>query len=169
MNSNTQMQWHVVYTCPNNEKKVHNELHRHNIISFLPMVNVVRQRSDRQKKLQVPLFRSYLFVKIPQGQRYRVLNFSGVVNFVTYNGAPAILKEHEIDTINKFLANDVNICTEEPTPLGVGEKVRVVVGPLNGIEGVVLQKKGDKRLFVELKTIHQTVSVDIPLNYLQKV
>jgi len=121
------------------------------------------------KKLQVPLFRSYLFVKILPNERYKVLNHNGVVNFINYNGKPAIVREEEIEAINKFISNDVDICNEECIPLGIGERVKVTTGPLNGIEGTIHQKKGSKRLYLELTTIHQTLSVDVPLDCLQRI
>ena len=65
----------------------------------------------------------------------------------------------------------MNVSNEDPAavPVKVGERVKVVSGPLAGIEGVVVQKQDQKRLFVELRAIHQVVSIDVHTNYLQSV
>ena len=58
------MPWYVIYTKPKNEKKVAERLQQIEIEVFCPLVTVVKQWSDRKKKIQIPLFNSYVFVFI---------------------------------------------------------------------------------------------------------
>lgn len=162
-----QKNWYVVYTCPNKEKKICHELGRRNITAFLPTMQVVRQWSDRKKSIEVPLFPNYLFVNIPPGERWVVLMVSGVVNFVVYNGIPAVVKDTEIDLVKKIILERTEISTGHCCI--TGEKVRVKHGPLAGLVGRVIGQKGMLRLYVELETIHQSISIDIDASFLTSI
>ncbi|MBD0260072.1 MAG: UpxY family transcription antiterminator, partial [Cytophagales bacterium] len=151
--------WYVVYTYPNSEKKIYNELSRREISAFLPTKKVTRQWSDRKKNIDVPLFPNYLFVKVNSSATWQVLLVNGVVKYITCNGAPAVVKQKEIDWIRQ-LQLGCNPTTNDAFNR-TGEKVQVKRGPLTGMVGKVAEKKGTTRLYVELETLNQTVSVDI--------
>ena len=95
--------WYAVYTKPRWEKKVAILLQQKGIESYCPLNKVRRRWSDRMKTLEEPLFKSYVFVQITEGDRTAVRMTDGVINFVYWNGKPAIIKEKEIATIRKFL------------------------------------------------------------------
>ena len=62
--SNINMSWYAINVKSRHEKYVHDQLKRKNIESSLPMASVIRQWSDRKKKVEIPLFRGYVFVNI---------------------------------------------------------------------------------------------------------
>ncbi len=159
--------WYVVYTCPNSEKKIYKELSRRKINAFLPIKTEVRQWWDRKKKLEVPLFPNYVFVNVSLKEIWTVLMVNGVVRLISFDGVPAVVKDAEIDMIKQLSSvtnkiNNENGCIK-------GEKVQVKEGPLSGLMGKVKDMKGTTRLFVELETIHQVISVDIETAFLEKV
>jgi transcription antitermination factor NusG len=61
--------WHVVYTMPNSERKVATAIAEMGIEPYLPLHKVMRQWSDRKKKLLVPLFPNYVFVNVSPEKR----------------------------------------------------------------------------------------------------
>ncbi|MGB5927061.1 MAG: transcription termination/antitermination NusG family protein, partial [Cyclobacteriaceae bacterium] len=71
------------------------------IEAFLPLTTVIRQWSDRKKKMTVPLFPNYIFVRLDLKEKYRVLQTDGVVKFVSIQGVPCKIAESEIETIKK--------------------------------------------------------------------
>jgi transcription antitermination factor NusG len=95
--------WYAVYTRPRWEKKVNTLLLQKGIEAYCPLNKVRRKWSDRIKTVEEPLFKSYVFVKIKDEDRTNVRMTNGVVNFVYWNGKPAIIKEKEIQTIKRFL------------------------------------------------------------------
>jgi transcription antitermination factor NusG len=151
--------WYVVYTCPNSEKKIYAELNKRAITAFMPTKKVVKQWSDRKQKIEVPLFPNYVFVKVPHNEMWTVLMISGVVRFVSFEGKPAVVKDAEIDFIKK-LASAAGMIHNEDRYIE-GEKVKVKEGPLLGMVGKVKNKKGVTRLYVEIDTVRQVVSIDI--------
>lgn len=93
----------AIYTKPRSEKKVADRLVANKIEVYCPLKMSLRQWSDRKKKVLVPAFPSYVFVRIEETERYQVLQDVGVLNFVYWLGKPAIIRDEEIKTIKNFL------------------------------------------------------------------
>lgn len=157
--------WYVVYTFPNCERKIYNELSRRDITAFLPTRKTIRQWHDRVKSIEVPLFPNYVFVQVPHREIWSVLAVNGIVRFVSCNGVPVRVLDKEMDWVKK-LTNSSNNITNVNCCV-VGERVRVKKGPLMGLEGKVIE--GVTKLFVEFKIMNQVVSVDIHASMLEKV
>jgi transcription antitermination factor NusG len=152
--------WHIVYTSPNTEKKIYNELCKRSINAYLPVNQVVRQWSDRKKKLELPLFPNYIFVKVTAREMWSVLMVAGVLRFISFGQQIAVIKDEEIETIKKLLHTNPEVNQE--TDCVIGDRVKVTDGPFKGLEGTVSQVKGYTRLFVSLETINRVLSVEIP-------
>lgn len=105
--------------------------------SYCPLNKIRRKWSDRVKVIEEPLFKSYVFVKISDEERTQVRMTTGVVNFVYWNGKPAVIKEKEIAIIRRFLDEYENV-EAEPMDLKINERVKITTGPLMDQEGKVL-------------------------------
>jgi len=162
-----QENWYVVYTYPNTERKVYNELGKREITAFLPTTRVTRQWSDRKKEIEVPLFPNYVFVRLTPKELWVVAMLNGVVNFISFNGAPAVVKDTEISLVRKIVTGCGPV-SREPV-IANGERVQVMHGPLAGLRGKVTDRKGITRLYVELETINQTLAISIDAALLHKV
>jgi transcription antitermination factor NusG len=110
------------------------------IESYCPLNKVRRKWSDRIKLVEEPLFKSYLFVKTDDEGRLPVRMTDGVVNFVYWNGKPAIVKEKEIQTIKKFLDEHEQVALVK-MDFKPNDKVVITSGPLMDKEGKVLEVK----------------------------
>ena len=106
--------------------------------SYCPLNKVRRKWSDRIKTVEEPLFKSYVFVKIEDEDRTAVRMTEGVVNFVYWNGKPAVIKEKEIQTIKRFLDEFENV---EAVKINPEERVRITAGPMMDQEGKVIEIK----------------------------
>lgn len=126
-----------MYTRPRWEKKVFQLLAEKGFEAYCPLNKVRRKWSDRVKVVQEPLFKSYVFVRIGDKERSSVRLISGTINFVYWNGKPAVIKEKEISAIKRFLDEHENVEVRQ-TPLKVNERVRVTNGTLMDQEGKVL-------------------------------
>lgn len=134
------MKWYAIYTKPRWEKKVNSLLTEKGIESYCPLNKVRRKWSDRIKLVEEPLFKSYVFVKIAEDDRTNVRMTTGVVNFVYWDGKPAVIKEKEIQTIRKFLDEYENV---EAIKVQVkpNDRVMITSGPMMDHEGKVLEVK----------------------------
>jgi transcription antitermination factor NusG len=114
--SESKKNWYVVYTKPRWEKKVFALFIDRGIEAYCPLNRVRKRWSDRIKWVEEPLFKSYVFVKVTEGEHALVRMITGVVNFVYWLGKPAIVKDREIGVIRKFL-NDYEEVWSEPVDI----------------------------------------------------
>ena len=103
------MKWYAIYTKPRWEKKVHQLLISKGIESYCPLNKVRRKWSDRIKLVEEPLFKSYVFVPTDEKGKTLVRMTKGVINFVYWDGKPAIVKDKEIVAIKRFLDEYENV------------------------------------------------------------
>lgn len=133
--------WYAVYTRPRWEKKVNRLLTEKGVESYCPLNKVRRRWSDRYKLIEEPLFKSYVFVKIEDGDRTAVRMTSGVINFVYGEGKPAVIREKEIQNIRKFLDEYENVVVKENHSFKPHQRVKITYGPLMDQEGEVIKVK----------------------------
>jgi len=105
--------------------------------SYCPLNKVRRKWSDRVKIVEEPLFKSYVFVKVNDDDRAAVRMTAGAINFVYWQGKPAVIREKEIAAIKKFLDEYENV-EARPIDLTVNQRVRITTGTLMDQEGKVL-------------------------------
>lgn len=129
------MPWYVIYTKPRNEKKVAEKLQQIGITVYCPMVMMVKQWSDRKKKVQVPLFNSYVFVQLAEKERDLVFGVSGVVRYLFWLGKPAVVRDEEITALEEGLKE--TIASYEVRDIKVGDVLPIPSGPFQGKEGVI--------------------------------
>lgn len=129
--------WLAIYSRPRWEKKVNQLLLEKGFESYCPLNKVRRKWSDRVKIVEEPLFKSYVFVKVTEEDRTAVRMTSGVINFVYWEGKPAVIKEKEINAIKRFL-NEYENVEVQPMNLQVHQRVKITTGPLMDEEGEVL-------------------------------
>ena len=119
--------WFAIYTKPRWEKKVNQLLTDKGVECYCPLNKVKRKWSDRTKTVEEPLFKSYVFVKVTEEERTKVRLTNGVVNFVYWNGKPAVVREKEIQTIKLFLDEHENVQVR-PMDLTVQQRVLITSG-----------------------------------------
>ena len=129
------MDWKVLYVKPRSEKKVVSLLTKIGIIAVCPMITEIHQWSDRKKKVEVPLLKSYVFVQVDDTLRDMVFQVPHVVRYLFWLGKPALVKDAEILLMQKWLGyNDVQADVEQ---IAHGDRVNIATGPFKGEKGIV--------------------------------
>jgi transcriptional antiterminator NusG len=153
--------WYALYTRSRWEKKVSEQLNKLNIEAYCPLNKVVRQWSDRKKVVEEPLFTSYVFVRITKNQMSQVRTVLGVTNFVYWLGKPAVISEHEIETIQSFLSTYFNVKLEEFT-ISVRDTIKVLNGPFSEMQGKVISvKKTSVKVLLPSLRFFMTAEIEI--------
>lgn len=162
-----QQNWYAVFTVPQNEKSVGRYLQARQIEYYLPTYEVLRVWKNRQHvKVVLPLFPSYLFVRIALIERVRVLQCAGVLYLVGNRGGPVPLPDAEIE----FLRSDFCRARVEPYhELVVGQRVRVRSGLMQGVEGVLVRRNNTLRFVLSLGLINQQAAVEVNAEDLEPV
>lgn len=132
------MLWHVIYTKPRNELKVAARLEGLGLEVYCPTTTQVRQWSDRKKKITVPLFSCYVFVKLDGSNRNTVFEVPGVVRFLFSLGAYALVKDSEIETIRQW-NNQKEHSALVTEGLTKGDLVYIASGAFKSHEAIILE------------------------------
>jgi transcriptional antiterminator RfaH len=152
--------WYAVYTRSRYEKKVSTLLKETEIQEYLPLIKTLRQWGDRKKFVEVPLFRSYIFVFINNKEYHKVLNTAGVVCFVTIGHEKISIPAYQIEAVKTFLGE---IEIKDPLELyELGDEVEVLYGPLKGLKGQLISSKNHKKLIVQIDAINQNITLTLP-------
>jgi transcription antitermination factor NusG len=151
--------WWALYTRHQHEKTVADMLSAKGFEVFLPLYDSVRRWKDRQKLLTLPLFPCYVFVRGGLNRRLQVVSTPGVHMILSHGERVAIIPESEIQAIRQTIEGPYRV---EPHPfLKCGERVRVIRGTLQGVEGILLRKKNLTRLVLSVAMVAQSVAVEI--------
>jgi transcription antitermination factor NusG len=151
--------WWALYTRHQHEKTVADMLTAKGFEVFLPLYDSVRRWKDRQKLLTLPLFPCYVFVRGGMNRRLQVVSTPGVHMILSHGERVAVIPESEILAIRQTIEGPYRV---EPHPfLKCGERVRVIRGTLQGVEGILLRKKNLTRLVLSVAMVAQSVAVEI--------
>jgi transcription antitermination factor NusG len=157
--SPSQRQWFATFTRPQFEKAVLRHLDLRQVESFLPTYESLRVWKNRQrKKIQLPLFPTYLFVHISRAERGRVLECPGVLHIVGNHREPLPLTDHEVE----WLRSD--FCRQKMEPyrgMVVGDKVRIKSGMMQGLEGTLVRRSGGHRFVLTIEMINQHAAIEV--------
>lgn len=155
--------WYAVWTRSHCERLVAQQLTGKGFTTFLPEMRVRSRRVHGSQAVPVPMFPGYLFIREALDKRRYVdiLMVRGIVR-VLEDGWTRLtpIPDADIETIRQVLDANVDIY---PHPhLRHGDRVRVVEGPLSGIEGLFVQDKQHKgRLVLSVDLLGRSVSVEV--------
>lgn len=167
MNNKTETYWTAFYTKPRNEKKAAERLLLKGYDVYCPTTTVIRQWSDRKKKVKEPVFSSYVFAKVNEAVRQQVLMDPSIVSSVFWLGKPVRIRDTEIQAIREFL-NDYVVVRSAAFDLNKGDRAVITAGPLRGEEGIVRQKRGGKVL-LQLYSLGLELQAEIAIGKLDAV
>lgn len=165
--------WFAIYVKSRNEKKVFRKLESMGIESFLPLITRLKQWSDRKKKVEEPLFRSYIFLRHDLKnlkEYYDILNIQGVVRFITIENKPVIVPENQIIAIKEYL-NDTELQELNCDDFKEGELVRIKSGQMRDLVGRYVESKGKHNVIIviEIETVGQSLPITVPRSMLEAV
>ena len=159
--------WYAIYVRSRHEKQVHSAFLQRGVDSYLPLVDTIQQWADRKKKVYLPLFNGYVFVRIDLRESLKVLTVDGVVRIVGFGSKPIPIPNEQIRSIRLILNEDYK--TEDIPFLKEGESVEIIAGPLRGLRGILLRSSSSHRFVVSIEMIGRSVAVEIKPHLLRSV
>src|SRR6056300_669070 len=134
--------WFVVYTKPQQELKVAEQLTTIGITNYCPTITLVKQYSDRKKKVTRPLLSSYVMVELEEKERNKVFTCNGIVRYLFFLGKPAVVPASDITLMQNHLNGVYN--DSKITTLSVGDSHTITQGPFSGVSGRVVETNNTK-------------------------
>jgi transcription termination/antitermination protein NusG len=154
--------WYALHTRSRHEKQVSRLLSRGVLEVYLPLKRTWSTRKDRRAVMEIPALPGYLFVRcvlLPETRAF-IKRASGVLHLVESGGGPAVIAPEQIASLRLALQRSFD--PEGFTGARVGSRVRVVRGPLQGVEGTLLCSAGSRpRLLVAIDPVEHCISVEI--------
>lgn len=157
--------WHALYTRHQHEKAVARALSYKGHEVFLPLVSATRHWQDRTKQLWLPLFPCYVFVRAGFERQIQILSTPGMISVVAWGGRPALIPKGQIDAVRQMIEGTFQV--EPCSFLQNGTRVKVVAGPLRGIEGILVRKKDLYRLVVSVELLGRSAAVEIDISSIE--
>jgi transcriptional antiterminator RfaH len=162
--------WYVTYTKPRHEKKVVEQLQLIKICNFLPLVKSLKIWSDRRKYTAIPLFPSYVFVKLENIQSYfKSLDVNSILYFVKTGKEIARVSDTTIDNLKLIDSNyreQIEVSSEYIFP---GEKLLIKEGPFTGFCCEVVEHNGKQKILVRIELLQRNILLGISSRYLMPV
>jgi transcription antitermination factor NusG len=167
----SELHWYACYTRARHEKQVEVLLRQRGFESYVPVIPRIRQWKDRKKLVQFPLFPSYAFARFALKEVHGVLTTPGISTIVRTNGYPTPVREREIENVRRFAhALSETGIEADPRPfLVAGQWVTVLEGPFAGVEGMVVEQRGRRRVLVGVQAIGQGLEIDIDARLLKPI
>lgn len=149
--------WFVLIVKSRNEIKVSEKLKDLNYEVYCPLIKELRVWSDRKKTVEVPLFKSYVFVRLTDKERQSVFTIPGVSRYLFWLGQPATVRDEEMGELQKWLSDE---SIEEVTLSKIvpGDELTVKQGVLKD-RHVVVQEVGNKRVKVIIQGLGVVISL----------
>lgn len=161
------IRWYALYVHTRKEGFIASQLANQNIECFLPKFKSLRKWSDRMKEVELPLFPSYLFCRFDFQNRRSVVMTPGVLQIVGNGRTAVAVPDEEISAIQTAVASGI---PHQPWPyIEVGEKVRVTYGTLAGLEGILVNLKGNHRVVLSVSLLQRSVALEVDLAWLTAV
>ena len=152
--------WFALYTKPRNEFKAEQQLATAGISNYLPNVTLLKQWSDRKKKITEPLLRGYIFIHANEEERLISLEQQSIVRCIFDVGRPARIPDWQIDNLKTMLKTKVDIIVHKG--IVPGAKVIIKGGPFEGIVGTVVEGETGKSISVAIDLLNRSVIARLP-------
>ncbi len=160
-----QGRWWVAHTKSRNEKALAHDLMAKNISYFLPMTWKARRQTHRTIKSLLPLFTGYLFFCGDEVARVELLKTNRVANLLDVKNQEGFIRE--LIRFEQALRAGAPLVPHKY--IETGQWCRVIAGPLLGLEGIVVQTRGDTRLVLQINMLGQAASVEIDMDMIEPV
>jgi transcription antitermination factor NusG len=153
--------WYGLHTRPRHEKIVAQRLEERGVTAFLPLVSETHRWSDRKKTVQLPLFSCYVFAKFTPNRldRLRVLRVDGIFGFVGARGEGTPIPDEQIDAVRSLV--ETQLPWSSHPFLKIGQRVRIRSGVLDGMEGILVSRNGDRSLVISVDAIQRSLAVRV--------
>ena len=132
---------------------------------FLPKYRLRKRWSDREKEYDAPLFPRYVFCHFGRSQRRSVLETPSVQRIVGFGGQPLPVDENELFALRSVARSGLPAAPHDY--IDVGQRVRILDGPLTGLEGILVSFRGADRMILSVSLLRRSVSVEIERDWVR--
>lgn len=156
--------WYAFRVRPRHEKLVSMSLREKGYEEFLPLTKSRRKWADRSPVIEMPLFPGYIFCDTERSEISKIRCTRGIVDVIRAGAKPLPSRRTEIEGLRKATTADLpleSLPYIDPSTTG---RLRIISGPLSGLEGMLMQVRGKERLILSVDLLCRSVLVEVPLS-----
>jgi len=150
----------VLRTRSRHESVVEFMLQQKQIVAYLPKLKVVRRRQSQNRAVEMPLFPGYVFVR-PRADQYEGMRYvrgsCGLV--LAGDSKPATMSEKDVGAVKRLVDSGADLTVD--AGLVAGQRVRIIAGPLMGMEGELIRVKNQQLLVINVDLVGRSVRVEV--------
>lgn len=159
--------WYAVYTKHQHEKSATSVLARKGFNVLLPLYRTTHRWKDRTQIVALPVFPCYLFLRTSLQRKLEILQTPGVFWLVGHGGRASLVPDDEIEAIRTITQSGARV---EPHPyLQNGDRVRVLAGPMTGLEGILTRIKNRYRVVLSVDLLQKAVAVEVDISSVERL
>jgi len=159
--------WYALHVRSRKESYIASQIQGQDYECLLPTYKSIRNWSDRVKELEQPLFPGYLFCRFDFQSRRQVVTTPGVLQIVGYGRTAIPVSDEEIQALQLAVSSGI---AKQPWPyLEVGQRVRVNHGTLAGLEGILVNVKGNHRVVLSVSLLQRSVAMEVETSWLSPI
>ncbi len=158
------LSWFVAHTKPRCEKKLVDYCQRQEFAVTLPCLASAHKYRGKTVVFQKPLFPGYVFLQLLPPQASTIRQNDLVANLLNVFDQETFARQ--LQEITQALAAGVEV--RLAPSIGVGTRVRIKAGPLQGLEGWVEQRYGATTVLLRLEFINQAAAVKVEADMLEE-
>lgn len=159
--------WFAFTVKPQHEFTVGASLEAKGIPAFVPPYATRRRWSDRTQTVRLPLFPGYVVCRVPFSSRVLILRTPGVRSIVGFGSAPAAIEDDEVESIRRMVSSGLPLRVWPR--LEIGQRVRIILGPLCGLEGTLARYDGKLSVVAGIQLLQRSLSVEIEADSVEPV
>jgi transcription antitermination factor NusG len=157
--SNAPLNWYALHTRSRHEKRIAERITAQSMETFLPLRRSRHTwKNGVHAEVDQPLFPCYLFARASIYDKVRLLQLPGVLGIAASSARPTVIGDDDI----AMLRTVTDGLKAEPHPyLNTGDAVRIVAGPLAGMQGVLTRRKHEYRVVLSIEAIMRSIVVEV--------
>jgi transcription antitermination factor NusG len=158
--------WYALQVRARHEKNIEKLLSYKGYTCFVPVYDCARRWGNRDRTISLPLFASYVFCRLNIHDRLPVLITPGVMSVVGFGDGPVPVDEGEMSSLITVIERRAT-CAPHPY-LRMGDRARIVAGPLSGVEGILVRSKQRSRLILSVELLQRSVAVEVDETWIEQ-
>jgi transcription antitermination factor NusG len=155
--------WLVCHTKPRCEKKFAALMAAEKFEHYLPLVDSVRRYAQQTKRFTKPLFPGYVFARIPREKKARIYQQDLLARAIVVEDEAKFL--HQLSDVKTIVASGFELSVMPL--LTKGRRVKIVGGPLHGVEGFVDDPAKPQGVLIAIDVLQQGLLVKVPAENLE--
>ena len=161
------LKWYALHVHARKEQLVASQLQTRNLECFLPTYKSLRKWSDRTKEIQQALFPGYVFCRFDYENRQPVVMTTGVTQVVGTGKVAIPIADSEIGALQVAVSSGI---PAQPWPyLRTGEYVQINYGHLAGLQGILVNFKGNHRVVLSVTLLQRSLALEVELDWLSPI